>query len=364
LNTKEHNALGYFSQLDGLRCFAVISVMIGHWIAWDTDISFIKNFPWQNGVILFFVLSGYLISNILFGLKEKIKKNSLTFNQSLKTFYLRRLLRILPAYYFLLFFLFYLNYDRTREIFPWLLTFTTNILLCKEGVLLGSFNHLWSLAVEEQFYLFWPFIILLIDQKYMLKVIVLFMAGSVLSRMACFFFFSNWIVTDFFTPNLFFPLCLGSFLAYARRYNERISNFFDSNILLWISLIFYILFYGVHKLLIKVDFMTMVLDANIFAIVCAFIIYRASQNKFRFLAQFILSHEVVVYIGKISYGLYLYHLFVISIYWNYLAPRFQIDIHNIHTVWVFYFIIVFFIASFSYYVIEVPFNRLKKQFDY
>jgi peptidoglycan/LPS O-acetylase OafA/YrhL len=364
MNPKEKYSLSYYSQLDGLRCFAVLSVMVGHWIAWDTNISLIRHFPWQNGVILFFVLSGYLISNILFGLKEKIKANEVTFGRSLKIFYFRRLLRIFPAYYFLLFFLYFIDHNRTREIFPWLFTFTINILLCKEGVLLGSFNHLWSLAVEEQFYLFWPFIVLLIDQKHILKVILIFMAGSLLSRTFCYFFFSNWIVTDFFTLNLFFPLCLGSLLAYAHRYNKRISAFFNSNILLWMSILFYVSFYSIHKFLVKIDFMTMVLDANVFSVACAFVIFRASKNNFKYLANFVLSHEVTVYLGKISYGLYLYHLFVISIYWNYLAPRFQIDIHNIHTVWVFYFIIVFFMASFSYYVIERPFNGIKKRFEY
>ena len=90
-NTTKNN-LSYFAQLDGIRCFAVISVIIGHWVAWDTENIILKNTPWGHGVILFFVLSGYLISNILFESKEKILINQISFIHSLKIFYTRRFL--------------------------------------------------------------------------------------------------------------------------------------------------------------------------------------------------------------------------------------------------------------------------------
>ena len=72
MTDRNTESLKYYSQLDGLRCFAVISVMIGHWISWQTKVEWIQSVPWGRGVVLFFVLSGYLISNILFSLKEKL----------------------------------------------------------------------------------------------------------------------------------------------------------------------------------------------------------------------------------------------------------------------------------------------------
>ena len=164
--------LKYYSQLDGLRAFAIISVMIGHWISWDTTNLLLKNGPWSHGVILFFVLSGYLISNILFEQKEKIDSNTITLSTSLKTFYFRRFLRIFPLYYLLLFYLYYINYTNTRAVFWWLATFTSNLLQCKTGEYIGNFNHFWSLAVEEQFYLFWPILVFYTPKHRILKVMI------------------------------------------------------------------------------------------------------------------------------------------------------------------------------------------------
>jgi peptidoglycan/LPS O-acetylase OafA/YrhL len=324
----------------------------------------IKHVPWARGVILFFVLSGYLISNILFELKEKTEGGETTMTKALRTFYIRRFLRIFPAYYFLIFLLYYLDHGRAREIFPWLVTFTTNILECRSTETIGDFNHLWSLAVEEQFYLLWPFLVFLVKREYLLRMILIFMAGSILCRMVSYSFFDNWMVGSFFTFNLFFPLCLGALMAYAARYHEKLNKLFSSYGLMWAFILFYVAFYCFNHYVHKISFLSVVFDEYLFSVASAFVIYRASRNKFRYLAGFILSHEAVVYAGKISYGLYLYHLFIVALYWKYLAPRFQIDIYNIHTIWVFYFIVLFFVASFSYYLIEKPFNSLKKYFSY
>lgn len=361
--TNQH-PLGYYPQLDGLRCFAVVAVMIQHWISWDTPIHLLKNIPWGHGVILFFVLSGYLISNVLFAVKEQIDRQETTIGSALKIFYLRRVFRIFPAYYALVLFLAFLNYQNTREILPWLLSFTSNILECIKGDFVGNFNHFWSLAVEEQFYIVWPILVFLVPRKNLLKLIVGLMLVSILSRMLCYFCFDNWMLTSYFTLNLFFPLCLGALMAYARRYDLRLDRFFGSYLFLWLFLLAYVLFFYLHSMLNNNEFLIAVFDEFAFSLAVSFVIYRAAHNKFRFFTGFLLSHEAVVYAGKISYSMYLYHLFIISLYWGYLAPRFQIDIHNIHTVWVLYFILVFFLGSISYYCIEVPFNSLKDRFGY
>lgn len=359
--TDKPGSLNYYSQLDGLRCFAVVSVMIGHWIAWESKIEWIQRVPWGRGVILFFVLSGYLISNILFLLKEKMDANEISLGTALKTFYIRRFLRIFPAYYLLVFYLMYDDYQNTNQIAPWLLTYTSNILQCQANSALGNFNHFWSLAVEEQFYLIWPLIILLVDKKYILRVILGFITVSFLSRAACYFFIPNWKMATYFSLNLFFPLCLGALMAYARRYNQKLQTFFSNHLLLLFSVFLYILMY---YLCADLFIFRSLFDEYLFSIAIAFIIYKAAQDDFKYLGKFILSHEIIVYIGKISYGLYLYHLFVPALYWNYLAPRFQITINSMNTVWVFFFIIALVLAICSYHFIEKPFNNLKKRFSY
>ena len=84
----------YKIQIDGLRFYAVVSVLIGHWIAWDAYNPIVKNTPWGHGVILFFVLSGFLITNILLNQKEAIENKQTTIAGALKTFYIRRFFRI------------------------------------------------------------------------------------------------------------------------------------------------------------------------------------------------------------------------------------------------------------------------------
>lgn len=334
-------------------------------MAWDTENTFLKNAPWGHGVILFFVLSGYLISNILFELKEKIDSGLTTHSSALKAFYFRRFLRIFPIYYLLLFYLYSINYNNTREIFPWLVTYTSNLLQCKTGSFVGDFNHFWSLAVEEQFYILWPFLILFIDQKKVFKLILIFMAFSFLSRTTCVIVADkNWMWGAYFTPNLFLPLALGALIAYAKRYKPQLEAFFLKNIWLYGSLAFYIIaYYFLHHQYNSKVFST-IFDEYLFSFVSAFFIAKASSNGFKYLGKRILEHDVVVFTGTISYGLYVYHLFMVNFFWYYLVPEYHLGVENKHAMWVVYFAIAYGLAILSYYIIEKPIGRLKSYFNY
>jgi len=357
--------LKYYSQLDGLRAFAIIMVMIGHWIAWDTENPILKNSPWGHGVILFFVLSGYLISNILFELKENINAKLISTKQALKTFYIRRFLRIFPLYYLLIFYLYTINFANTREIFPWLVTYTSNILQAKTGAYIGDFNHFWSLAVEEQFYLIWPFLVLFVNGKKVMKIIVAIMIISFLSRLSCFFISKeNWMLGAYFTPNLFLPLALGALLSYAKRYKPSLANFFNNPILLYFGVVAYSIVFYVFHFKLKIAAFDILFDEYLYAFVCVFIICRASSNKFTLIGKAFLEHDIVVFTGKISYGLYIYHLFVINFFWNYLALEFKIGVQDKNAMWFAYFVIAYVMAIISYYFIENPMNSLKKYFNY
>ena len=153
--------------LDGLRGIAILLVLVMHtlhfeagrplwgWISAGIKVGWI-------GVDLFFVLSGFLITRILVQLRDAPNRASV--------FYGRRALRILPAYFFylllavplLLLFAPPEHVSLTREMLPWFLVFGQNFygaLADPEGVNVGPLSHLWSLAVEEQFYLLWPFLV-------------------------------------------------------------------------------------------------------------------------------------------------------------------------------------------------------------
>jgi peptidoglycan/LPS O-acetylase OafA/YrhL len=159
----------YIKSLDGTRAIAIMLVMTFH--------TNIFHFGWM-GVQLFFVLSGYLITGILW--KEKFKEEQLSFK--LKRFWARRSLRIFPLYfgYLIILGITYLiahfpSYYTTYA--PYLFTYTANytrLLHNWQGNPL--FTHLWSLSVEEQFYLFFPFIIFLLPAraiKYFLPAVII-----------------------------------------------------------------------------------------------------------------------------------------------------------------------------------------------
>ncbi len=119
------------------------------------------------GVNLFFVLSGFLITRILLSGRDNNVHKSIF--PPIKQFYIRRTLRIFPIYYLTILFLFIINFQGVRGFIGWLLTYTFNIKFSLPGVWesnqLGFYVHLWSLSVEEQFYLFFPLLIFLIPKK-------------------------------------------------------------------------------------------------------------------------------------------------------------------------------------------------------
>lgn len=339
--------------------------MIGHWISWDTTNEFVKNAPWGHGVILFFVLSGYLISNILFEQKEKIDAGISTIGESLKSFYFRRFIRIFPIYYLLIIYLYNIDYQNTRTIFPWLVTYTSNLLESSTGKYVGNFNHFWSLAVEEQFYLIWPFIILFVNNKKIFKVIIAFMIISFLSRLTCFIIEpKKWMLAAYLTPNLFLPLCLGALLAYTKRYNSKINNLFNNIGLMYgIIIVYCFAYYWIHYVK-QISIYDILIDEYLYAFACVFIISRASHNGFRFIGKGFLEHDMIVFIGKISYGLYVYHLFIGNFFWDYLTKEYKIGLESKGAMWFTYFALTIIISIISYYIIEKPINKLKVYFNY
>ena len=150
----------YVPEFDTLRAFAALAVMMSHF---TEDINFLLSRLGWLGVILFFCLSGYVITGIL--LRCRDLQGSQSIWATLSRFYIRRALRIFPLYYFAIFlFLFILPSIRSNLL--WFLLYAVNI-----GKVFGysgtqgfvPLNHFWTLAVEEQFYIIWPFVILLLE---------------------------------------------------------------------------------------------------------------------------------------------------------------------------------------------------------
>lgn len=138
----------YRPQLDSLRALAVSCVLLTHF--WMPDVG-----AGDIGVRLFFVLSGFLITKIL--LEER---------PTPQEFYGRRALRLLPAFYLALGFAFVLNLSDIRATWVWHVFNLTNVLLFRTGAWEPWVtDHLWTLNVEWQFYLIWPFVLLAIPRR-------------------------------------------------------------------------------------------------------------------------------------------------------------------------------------------------------
>jgi peptidoglycan/LPS O-acetylase OafA/YrhL len=159
--------MNYIKQLDSIRAIAVFFVIIWHWIPRNSLIENLHIGPF--GVNIFFVLSGFLITRILLFNRSRAEASATSKTKVLKHFYSRRMLRIFPVYYLTILFAIVLNHwlslgVTTNEIVS-NLTYTSNFFIYGTKAWPLSSLHFWSLAVEEQFYLAWPFINIILSQK-------------------------------------------------------------------------------------------------------------------------------------------------------------------------------------------------------
>ena len=361
---------GYIIQLDGLRFFAIFSVMIGHWVQWQiNNRPFINAFPFGNGVTLFFVLSGFLITDILLKNKAKFEQNGLAKGSLIKSFYIRRFLRIFPLYFAVIIFLYLISYKNTRELFPWLATFTSNIYQSINNAYVGDFNHFWSLAVEEQFYMFWPFLIIFVPTKHSEKAIIALIVLSIITKAYIFKTYPDkWMANSYFTLSCMHALGIGALLSYWSIYRKNlIASISKLNIIIYSIVFYFVLHYVVYYN--KLDFIKEVLDNFFFAVMSGLIINYAAQNKFEGLHKSILENKFIVYSGKISYGMYIFHLFIPELFWSWICPKtgLSFDGNNPvakYTAFACFYLVTFMLAHFSWKLFENPINNLKSRFPY
>lgn len=348
----------FFPLLDGIRCFAVIMVLIAHWIQWDFEDEYLRAFPFSHGVTLFFVLSGFLITNIL--LKERFKKPETQGSRILTQFYIRRAIRIFPVFFLLVGFLYFIDYDRIKTLGPWLATYTINFYQAFVDHEIGNFAHFWSLAVEEQYYLFWPLLVLFLPASRLRFLFPAILILSVGTRLVLFNTVHEWTITSYFTVCCLDGLIVGSWLAWIMRFRPFLFSKLSGNVLYPLILLatYTSLYFFVFKdsAIIKA-----VLDPLFFSIVgVSFVITASRDNKY---LKPILGNPTISYLGKISYGIYLYHLFMSAVFieWGSVVG---ISASNNYVYFVLYFILNFLIAHFSWVLIEKPVNNLKKRFQY
>jgi peptidoglycan/LPS O-acetylase OafA/YrhL len=216
---------GHILALDGIRGLAILAVMVFHFGAFDPapgiDNVFhkITTAGWA-GVDLFFVLSGFLITGILVDAKGS--------DHYFRNFYLRRVLRIFPLYYGYLIVLFLIlpmfsagHADPTRSpAAPWYWTYTANWYFARHGnwaVATAETGRFWSLSVEEQFYLVWPFVVAVCSRRTLMRLAGGLIAGAFLVRCIMLAFHMSSIAVIVSTTARVDALGVGALIALAVR---------------------------------------------------------------------------------------------------------------------------------------------------
>lgn len=166
----------HFPQLDGVRCLAVLGVL------WFHTVPGVAPSVGPYGVRVFFVLSAFLITGILLRARDGVWAGRQTRGAALRTFYLRRTLRIFPVYYLFLLALVLVGMPAVREEWAWHAVYLTNWWIVVRDTLPPGTAHLWSLAVEEQFYLVWPLLLLVTPARRLPWVFVGAIALAIVTR--------------------------------------------------------------------------------------------------------------------------------------------------------------------------------------
>lgn len=349
---------GYMPQLDSLRAFAVGFVLISHWFPKQHKLQFLPFGAF--GVILFFVLSGFLISQILFKSRDIAEAQSQNKFHSVKQFYIRRTLRIFPIYYITLIVLFIFNVSSIRDIILWFVLYASNIYFYYVQSWEGTLSHLWTLAVEEQFYIIWPFIILFIPRKHLFKSIIAIILMGPAFRFGMYLLSLSQpginIFSELLTPANIDNFGLGALLAYINIYKKDDFRY-QTKLLMTASMIYVIIMTGI--ILLKPTYTGVIFRNFNMSLLALFLIAKASSG-FTGIMKIILENKILIYLGKISYGLYLYHNFIVLIYESAGLPVIQ----NLYLRLFIQGSMLVLMASISWYVIEKPINNLKSRFAY
>ena len=203
---------GYIPQFDGLRGFAILLVLIGH-------SGFLEALPHAGmleyarfGVDLFFVLSGFLITGILTDSKGS--------RHFFRNFYARRVLRIWPLYYAVLFVAFVIvplfapsMRSTAAGIWPAFVFYVQNIVFVKRDTYPFGLGATWSLAVEEQFYLTWPLMVFLFKKRTLAIICASLVVVSLSLRLAARFYGAPSGFIHFFTLSRLDAIAFGSLAA-------------------------------------------------------------------------------------------------------------------------------------------------------
>jgi len=307
--------------LDGVRGLAILMVLVFHFVAQATATNRAEaGLKWLLsygllGVDLFFVLSGFLITGILYDARAE--------RSYFKSFYMRRVLRIFPLYYGVLAVVFFVlprvpalqgsEIAALREHQAWAWLYGVNVYLSWHGGwVLSYIEHFWSLAVEEHFYFVWPFVVWLLARRprALMATALGLAAASFLARAVASLAGVSLIATSVLTPFQLDALCLGGFFAVAVRQpggEDRVRRAVLPMALATVAIL--AAEFGLHRVTDAGLLVGRSLRPGLFRVaLAALLLWALFAPAASRTARFFRSDSMTL-LGRYSYGLYVYHHF-------------------------------------------------------
>jgi peptidoglycan/LPS O-acetylase OafA/YrhL len=375
-NTKKLSADNYFENLDGLRFFCFLSVFFFH--SFHTDDNAIKSSPVYHffkvtlfgngflGVNFFFVLSGFLITYLL--IKEKKANN----NIQIVRFWIRRILRIWPLYFACVFYGFVI-FPYTKMIAGavpnenaniwYYLGFVSNFDYIHKGLPDATgLGVLWSVSIEEQFYLVWPVILSFFSVKKFWIPLLLILIGSLVFRAIN----DVPVLHEMHTLSCIGDMALGGMgawlileSAYCRTKIEALPRWF----IITIYVAFATVFLYRDEFLLS-NYWLRIFERLIISSIMLLIILEQcfAKNSFYKMGRF----KIPSRLGLVTYGLYCIHFIIISIFVG-ITKKLGINTHVWQVVFiepVISLLITIPVCLFSYRYFETPFLKLKEKFSF
>lgn len=346
----------HYPALDGLRGFAALAVLAFHtylnvfWLGWI-------------GVPFFFVLSGFLITGILTDSKKA--------HNYFTVFYARRSLRIFPIYFLtiLLVLVFgFINRMAVQDV--WLYFFYVQNFKLSFNNWIISFpfcaNHTWSLAIEEQFYIFFPLLVYFLKERILIVVCFVLIVVAICTR----YFLSiqfpgnpiNWVNTF---SNLDF-LSAGALISIGLKQKKQAII----NIVLFVLFCLTVCCVVLFKISFKNPINLTHINGQFFLVLLLFfagIVIVNLVTKSNAISRIVFENKWITYTGKISYGLYLYHFplyFVIDYFTNRYQIIFVENGFGVYILAAVKLMVTFFSAVLSYHLIESRLLKYKSHFKY
>lgn len=349
-------------QVDSLRTFAVLAVVFAHTIPASYRIG-VYDFAefGAYGVFSFFVISAFLITSQLLVSRDHLRGGTGNFGDVLKRFYARRALRLLPIYYLVLFAVTAADLGTMRQEVAWHAAMLSNILFAVHPVYenISPAGHFWSLSLEWQFYAVWPFVVLLLGERALIVVTAAVWLFSVACWSGLLF-----LGTTFDNSSIGYSidaLAVGAMLAIAVRRQWPLERWLW---LCWPLLAVWLagtalFLLGWQETAWRVEFVQH--EAMLLAF--AGLLFAATRGIGGWAGR-VLDNRRLQYVGIISYGIYLYHQFVIDVHHSlfaYVLHRPQLIPDGLGlTIAVFAVSVA--VAALSWEVIEQPINRWRHRF--